>query len=97
MSCRVLKRDMELAMLDELVKIAKTRGITQLNGFYYKTAKNSMVAELYGSFGFKLDKKDENGDSVWHLNIEKYEYKNKVINIKEKEKKYEYQRHHSKT
>ena len=85
MSCRVLKRDMELAMLDELVKIAKNRGIVQLNGYYYKTAKNNMVAELYGTFGFELEKKDENGDSVWHLDISDYENKNKVINIKDKE------------
>lgn len=86
MSCRVLKRDMELAMLDELVRLAKLRGIDRINGYYYKTAKNNMVAELYGTFGFELDKKADNGDSVWHLNIERYENKNRVINIKDKEK-----------
>lgn len=86
MSCRVLKRDMELAMLDELVRLAQKLGITRLNGYYYKTAKNNMVSELYGSFGFELDEKAENGDSVWHLNIENYVKKNKVINIKDKEK-----------
>ncbi|WP_303804825.1 HAD family hydrolase [Ruminococcus flavefaciens] len=85
MSCRVLKRDMELAMLDELVRRAKDKGITRINGFYYKTHKNSMVAELYGSFGFTLDKKLDNGDSEWHLDIEGYENKNKVIKIRDKE------------
>ncbi|MBQ6034405.1 MAG: HAD-IIIC family phosphatase, partial [Ruminococcus sp.] len=84
MSCRVLKRDMELAMLDELVRRAKDKGITRINGFYYKTHKNSMVAELYGSFGFTLDKKLDNGDSEWHLDIEGYENKNKVIKIRDK-------------
>ncbi len=86
MSCRVLKRDMELAMLDELVRLAKLRGIDRINGYYYKTAKNSMVAELYGSFGFELDSHSENGDSAWHLNIDSYKKKNKVINVKDKEK-----------
>lgn len=85
MSCRVLKRDMEIAMLDELVRRAKDKGITRINGFYYKTHKNSMVAELYSSFGFTLDKKLDNGDSEWHLNIEGYENKNKVIKIRDKE------------
>ena len=85
MSCRVLKRDMELAMLDELVRLARVRGIRRLNGYYYKTAKNNMVAELYGSFGFELDKKDENGNSVWHLDTESYENRNKVIKVKDKE------------
>ena len=85
MSCRVLKRDMELAMLDELVRRAKDKGITRINGFYYKTHKNSMVAELYSSFGFTLDKKLDSGDSEWHLDIEGYENKNKVIKIRDKE------------
>ena len=85
MSCRVLKRDMELAMLDELVRRAREKGITRINGYYYKTHKNSMVAELYGSFGFELDKKLDNGDSVWHLDTEGYKNKNKVIKIRDKE------------
>lgn len=85
MSCRVLKRDMELAMLDELVSQAKHRNINRINGYYYKTAKNNMVSELYGSFGFILDEKNENGDSVWHLDIADYKKKNKVIKTKKKE------------
>lgn len=39
MSCRVLKRDMELAMLDELVEQCRTRGIHTIYGYYYQTAK----------------------------------------------------------
>lgn len=85
MSCRVLKRDMELAMLDELVRLARERGISRLNGFYYKTLKNHLVSELYGTFGFTCDSTAENGDSVWHLDIGNYENKNKVIKIRDKE------------
>lgn len=82
MSCRVLKRDMELAMLDELVKLAKERNVTRLKGFYFKTPKNNMVSELYGELGFTLVEKCENGDSVWLLDIKDYENKNKVIKIR---------------
>lgn len=39
MSCRVLKRDMEFAMMDELVEKAKAAGIKKLVGYYYPTAK----------------------------------------------------------
>ena len=85
MSCRVLKLDMELAMLDQLVKLSKEAGITRINGYYLKTAKNNMVSELFGSFGFVLDEKDENGNSKWHLDINDYKKKNNVIKIKDKE------------
>ena len=85
MSCRVLKRDMEIAMLDELVRLSKEKGIERINGFYFKTLKNSLVAELYGSFGFTLDERNDNGDSVWHLDITNYVNQNKVIKIIDKE------------
>lgn len=90
MSCRVLKRDMELAMLDALVEKCRERGIAQIIGYYYKTAKNNMVSELYGSFGFELTHKSDNGDSIWSLDISDYKNKNHVIKINnESEKNYE--------
>lgn len=90
MSCRVLKRDMELAMLDELVSQCRSRGISRIIGYYYKTPKNNMVSELYGSFGFDMVNRSDSGDSVWSLDIAEYENKNKVICVnKESEKNYE--------
>lgn len=83
MSCRVLKRDMELAMLDELVKKCREREITQIIGYYYKTAKNNMVSKLYETFGFTLTEESETGDSVWSLDLASYEFRNKVIEITE--------------
>ena len=76
MSCRVLKRDMEQAMLDTLVWQSRESGIRKLHGYYYKTAKNAMVKDFYGAMGFqKLSEKD--GDSEWEYVIpEKYENKN---------------------
>ncbi len=81
MSCRVLKRDMELAMLDSLVKACRERGISEIFGYYYPTAKNKMVAGLYESFGFEKLSADEKGNTVWRLNTENYVNKNNVINI----------------
>lgn len=81
MSCRVLKRDMEFAMLDTLVDKAREKGIIKLKGYYYKTAKNNMVSNLFGDFGFKHISLEENGDSVWELDITNYQNKNNVIKV----------------
>jgi FkbH-like protein len=81
MSCRVLKRDMEQAMLDELVRISKERGIAEIRGYYYPTAKNKMVEKLYETFGFALVSSDEQGNTVWSLKTEGYEPQNKVIKV----------------
>lgn len=81
MSCRVLKRDMELAMLDELVRAAKEQGISELIGNYYPTAKNGMVKGLFAGFGFEKIAEDGEGNTKWRLEIEKYENKNLHIAV----------------
>ena len=85
MSCRVLKRDMELAMLDTLVAECRKQGITAICGYYYKTAKNAMVKDLFGTFGFTKTEQFENGDSTWRMEIAGYENQNHVIQVNEKE------------
>ena len=78
MSCRVLKREMELAMLDKLIEAARARGIRKILGYYYPTNKNGMVKELYGSFGFTKTA-DNDGNTLWELLTEGYENKTKHI------------------
>ncbi len=83
MSCRVLKRDMEFAMMDSLVNKCKERKVSKIVGYYYPTAKNKMVKDFYAVQGFEKIS-DINGDTVWEFNItEKYENKNKVINVED--------------
>lgn len=81
MSCRVLKRDMELAMLDQLAERAGARGLRLLRGFYCPTAKNGMVRELYQSFGFEKVREDESGATVWELALEGYTPRCRVISV----------------
>ena len=81
MSCRVLKRDMELAMLDRLVERCREKGLGTIYGNYYPTAKNSMVRELYASFGFEKIQEDEAGNTRWKLDVDSYENKNHVIAV----------------
>ncbi len=82
MSCRVLKRGMEDAMMDTLVSEARKREITALNGFYYPTLKNKMVADFYLSQGFDMIKEDGEGNRSYRLDIsENYVNRNKFIRI----------------
>lgn len=87
MSCRVLKRDMELAMLDRLVERCRARGVRTIYGNYYPTAKNRMVRELYGTFGFDKISEDEAGNTRWALDVASYEPKNHVIAVRGNEEK----------
>ncbi len=81
MSCRVLKRDMELAMLDGLAERCLAEGIGTLYGYYYPTAKNNMVREFYGQLGFERISEDEAGNTGWKLSLTGYENKNHVIEV----------------
>ena len=78
MSCRVLKREMEYAMLDKLIEEAKARSISRIYGYYYPTKKNGMVKELFGSFGFRKIA-DNDGNTRWELLTEGYQNKTKHI------------------
>lgn len=82
MSCRVLKRDMEFAMMDELVQRAQSLGIRKIVGYYYPTAKNAMVKDFYSLQGFYKCSEDEEGNTVWEFLItDDYEKKNRVIEV----------------
>lgn len=82
MSCRVLKRDMEFAMMDELVLRCREKGICRLKGYYYPTAKNGMVKDFYDLQGFTKISEDTEGNTEWEFVIpERYEKKNRVIKV----------------
>ena len=82
MSCRVLKRDMEFAMMDEIVAAAMAKGAKTIRGFYYPTAKNGMVREFYKAQGFDKISEDEMGNAVWELNVSGgYQKKNGHIRV----------------
>lgn len=85
MSCRVLKRDMEYAMMDALVHRCMERGVRRIRGYYYPTAKNSMVRDFYAAQGFTLVAEDGAGNTEWIYDIcPDYVNKNQVIRVREK-------------
>ena len=75
MSCRVLKRGMEDAMMDCLVQDAVKRGVKTIVGYYYPTAKNAMVKEFYGGMGYTKTAEDAEGNTTWTLDVQAYSFK----------------------
>lgn len=81
MSCRVLKRDMEYAMMDSMVEACRECGIGTIMGYYFPTAKNAMVKDFYKTMGF-TKVHEEGGSSSWRFDIsDNYQEKNSVIAI----------------
>jgi FkbH-like protein len=73
MSCRVLKRGMEEAMMNALVVQARKNGIECIVGYYYPTGKNKMVKDFYGSMGFEKVSEDNDGNTKWELHVGRYQ------------------------
>lgn len=69
MSCRVLKRGMEDAMLDALVSQARRVGCDSLIGAYIPTPRNGMVAEHYATLGFEPLPAGEDTTTLWKLDL----------------------------
>jgi predicted enzyme involved in methoxymalonyl-ACP biosynthesis len=69
MSCRVLKREMELAMFDTLIEQCHARGIRKIIGVYIPTKKNLMVAGLYGELGFTSAADSVDGQQSWQFEV----------------------------
>lgn len=72
MSCRVLGRRVEEAVLAHVAAAATAAGAGKLVGTYLPTAKNQMVADLYGRLGFTLVGTRPDGVTVWELPLDSY-------------------------
>ncbi|GAA0645373.1 HAD-IIIC family phosphatase [Brevundimonas lenta] len=70
MSCRVLGRRMEEAVLAELVRAAKAAGAKALVGRFIPSDKNMMVAKHYEKLGFEKIAETDEGETVWRLALE---------------------------
>lgn len=82
MSCRVLKRDMEYAMMDALVHKCQKAGISEIRGYYYPTAKNTMVKNFYETIGFHMVSQSQ-GRTVWSFTVDYfYKEQNKYIQVR---------------
>lgn len=72
MSCRVLGRRVEEAVLNEIVRRARAVGITQIVGLYRPTSRNGLVRDHYRKLGFRQD--GHEGDTErWILDVASFE------------------------
>lgn len=67
MSCRVLGRRLEEAVLCELVRMARDSGCSRLLGRYCPTERNGIVRDHYAKLGFSLEETGENDSTLWSL------------------------------
>jgi len=69
MSCRVLKREMELAMFDALIEQCQVRGIRKIVGIYIPSKKNGMVASHYADLGFTRVSESSPSREAWQFEM----------------------------
>lgn len=72
MSCRVIGRTVETALLASLAADARTRGATTLLGWFLPTKKNAPAVEFYREHGFVEAERSDAG-VLWRLDLQKEE------------------------
>jgi len=72
MSCRVLGRRVEEAVLAEVAAAAAAAGATRLTGEWIPTAKNAMVEKHFEKLGFAFAGEREGGGACWVLDLAGY-------------------------
>jgi FkbH-like protein len=70
MSCRVLGRRVEHAVLGELLQHARAAGIRTLSGEYRPTDRNKLVVDHYARLGFTRVSDDAAGLTRWELSVD---------------------------
>jgi FkbH-like protein len=83
MSCRVLGRGVERAMLNLLVQETAKKNAKRLIGRYFSTAKNGMVKNHYADLGFEPLDSDSSGNTSWSLELDSKKKFNYFIKSKE--------------
>lgn len=73
MSCRVLGRRVEEAVLAVVAKAARAEGATALRGRYIPTKKNDLVIDHFAKLNFEPISSSDNGTTDWQLELAHYE------------------------
>ncbi len=67
LSCRVIGRTVETAMMAYLIQCAKACRIPQVSGYFLPTAKNLPAKDLYERHGFRRIAGEESPNPAWTL------------------------------
>jgi len=81
MSCRVMGRNIEKALMDVVMREAAHRGCAKVIAKYVRSQKNESIHEFYDDMGFKCIQ-SENDVKVYEIATRTYVYNNlRYINI----------------
>jgi FkbH-like protein len=69
LSCRVIGRTVETAVLSFLAEESQARGLSRLEGWFLPTRKNKPSESVYPTHGFELRQKTDAG-TQWALNLQ---------------------------
>ena len=72
MSCRVLGRKVEEAVLAIVAEAAQAAGASRLVGHYLPTAKNRLVELHFDKLGFAKTGESRDGATAWELPLSGY-------------------------
>lgn len=72
MSCRVLGRRVEEAVLAHVCAAARAAGATRLTGEWIPTPKNALVEKHFEKLGFTFDGDRPDGGTLWSLQLANY-------------------------
>jgi FkbH-like protein len=84
MSCRVLKRGVEMLLNNHLCRWAAARGLKRICGQFIPTAKNDLVREHFAGLGYARLPDDGSGHTHWELPLSA-EWRPQPVFIKEHE------------
>jgi len=70
LSCRVIGRTVETAMLGFLASVCKKQGASRLQGWFLPTKKNAPVKDLYSTHGFTAVR-SEGDATLWSVTLSK--------------------------
>ncbi|KLN58966.1 hypothetical protein WH96_20140 [Kiloniella spongiae] len=62
MSCRVLKRGVEYALINEITRLANTMNIENITGYFKATSRNDLVSTFYNDMGFIMSSAEITAD-----------------------------------
>ena len=69
LSCRVISRGVESALLGWLAAEVAGRGCRTLRGWFLPTRKNAPCKDFYAQHGFQVARQDEAGGTLWELDL----------------------------
>lgn len=83
MSCRVLKRNVELLLLNDVCREAARRGLRRVRGTYLPTPRNALVRDHYDRLGFTRVAAGDDGRRAYVLELDGFEPFDPLIEVTE--------------